>query len=102
VVVLCYRRLVCALEPVSVTDLVAAAVPRVLLRACNTDPRNGSMWYNTELRVKMDILLVGIGKGSTNLSYAGQKMVSFYGRSFSKMIPLALIIYGDQNTDLFS
>ena len=69
----------------------------MLLGASNTDPRDGSTWYKPETRIKVGVVLAGIGNGGTNLSDFGKKLVPFYGADFSKMGTPALVVYGDED-----
>ena len=69
----------------------------MLLGASNTDPRDGFPWYKPETRIKVGVVLAGIGNGGANLSDFGKKLVPFYGADFSTMATPALVVYGDED-----
>ena len=70
----------------------------MLLGASNTDPRDGSTWYKPEARIKVGVILGGLGNGGVDLSDAGKKnLVPFYNADFSKMATPALVVYGDED-----
>jgi pimeloyl-ACP methyl ester carboxylesterase len=69
----------------------------LLLGASNTNPYNGSTWYKPEPRIKTGVILSGVGNGGKDMSEAGRTTFPSYGGNFSKMIPPALVVYGDQD-----
>ncbi|KAF2669200.1 alpha/beta-hydrolase [Microthyrium microscopicum] len=76
---------------------MGAGTAAMLLGLQNTDPRNGSVWYKPETRIKAGVLLSGVGKGGADMSESGSKMMPFYGPDFSKMVTPALVVYGDKD-----
>ncbi|KAF3928911.1 hypothetical protein AA313_de0202651 [Arthrobotrys entomopaga] len=68
-----------------------------LLGFSNTDPRDGSVFYKPDSRVKAGVFLAGPGKGGEDLSENGKTMVPFYGGDFSKMSGPMLVVYGDDD-----
>jgi hypothetical protein len=74
-----------------------AMTAAMLLGAMNTDPRNGANLYRPEARIKTGVMMAGSGKGGTDMSEAGSRLVPFYGPNFSKMITPGLVVYGDQD-----
>ncbi|KAF3172284.1 hypothetical protein TWF225_010386 [Orbilia oligospora] len=68
-----------------------------LLGFSNTDPRDGSVYYQPDNRVKVGVILAGIGGSGENLSENGKGMIPFYGAEFSKMSTPALVVYGDDD-----
>ncbi|EPS39203.1 hypothetical protein H072_6988 [Dactylellina haptotyla CBS 200.50] len=68
-----------------------------LLGFSNTDPRDGSVYYQPDKRVKAGVYLAGLGSGGSSMSENGKKMVPFYGGEFSKMEGPALVVYGDDD-----
>jgi predicted dienelactone hydrolase len=71
----------------------------MLLGARNTDPRDGSVWYKPEQRIKAGIVLGGTGNGGADLSENGKKLLSMYGADFSEMATPALVVYGDEDVN---
>ncbi|MCJ1381027.1 hypothetical protein MMC17_004136 [Xylographa soralifera] len=69
----------------------------MLLGASNTDPRDGSMWYKPEARIKAGVILAGVGNGGADISDFGKNLVPFYGVDFSKMATPALVVFGDED-----
>ncbi|KAL9098508.1 MAG: hypothetical protein Q9187_009648, partial [Circinaria calcarea] len=69
----------------------------MLLGASNTDPRDGSTWYQPETRIKAGVVLTAIGNGGPDLSDSGKKLVPFYGANFGTMATPALVVCGDED-----
>ncbi|KAK6333422.1 hypothetical protein TWF718_011235 [Orbilia javanica] len=68
-----------------------------LLGVSNTDPRDSSIHYQPDNRVKAGVILAGVGGGGENMSERGKGMLPFYGAEFSKMTTPALVVYGDDD-----
>ena len=69
----------------------------MLLGASNTDPRDGSVWYEPERRIRAGIVLAGVGNSGADLSELGKTRIPFYGIDFSKMATPALVVYDDED-----
>lgn len=70
----------------------------MLLGASNTDPRDGSRWYQPEPRIKAGLILAGIGRGGADLSEFGKTtLIPFYDADFSTMRTPALVVFGDED-----
>ena len=74
----------------------------MLLGTGNTDPRNGSKWHQPETRIKVGVVLAGIGNGGADLSDSGKKLIPFYSPDFSTMATPALVVYGDEDDNPLS
>ncbi|KAK6512133.1 hypothetical protein TWF481_001025 [Arthrobotrys musiformis] len=68
-----------------------------LLGASNIDPRNGSVYYQPDSRVKTGVVLAGMGGGGDNISERGKYIIPFHGAEFSKMLAPVLVVYGDDD-----
>ncbi|KAJ7802381.1 Alpha/Beta hydrolase protein [Mycena olivaceomarginata] len=69
-----------------------------LLGASNTDPRDGTTWYQPDPRVKAGVFLAGVGNGGAGLSEMGRTvLVPFFGPDFSKMERPVLVVCGDED-----
>ncbi|ORY68319.1 Alpha/Beta hydrolase protein [Pseudomassariella vexata] len=69
----------------------------MLLGANNTNPCDGSTWYKPEPRIKVGIVLAGIGNGGADISESGKTLFPSYGGSFGKMTTPALVVFGDED-----
>lgn len=69
----------------------------MLLGAKNTDPRDGTVVNKFERRIKAGVVLTGTGKGGSELSDMGRKIVPFYGPDFSEVHTPALFVCGDED-----
>jgi pimeloyl-ACP methyl ester carboxylesterase len=69
----------------------------MLLGVGNTDPRDGSKWFDPEARIKAGILLAGLGIGGADMSDIGKKLVPFYGPTFTQIATPTLVVYGDED-----
>jgi pimeloyl-ACP methyl ester carboxylesterase len=74
-----------------------ALTAAMLLGAMNTDPRNGTTWYQPEARIKAGVMLAGVGNGGADMSEAGSRLLPFYRPNFSRMDTPGLVVYGDED-----
>jgi hypothetical protein len=56
---------------------VGAWTASMLLGTSNTDPRNGSTWYNPETCITTGVVLAGIGNGGSDISEFGKNWFPF-------------------------
>ncbi|KAI0378176.1 alpha/beta-hydrolase [Hypomontagnella monticulosa] len=69
----------------------------MLLGAKNINPRDGTVTHKFEKRIKAGVVMTGTGKGGSDLSEMGRKMVPFYGPDFSEVHAPALFVCGDED-----
>ena len=64
----------------------------LLLGVSNTDPRDGSIFYKPEARIKAGVVLAGKGRSGADLSETGKTRLPYYDGDFSRMSPPTLIV----------